>query len=534
MSAGYDYIIVGSGAAGSVLASRLSETRDARILLLEQGRRDKSWLLRLPTGFIKMIGGHRDVHIQESVPQPQIGGRVQTIPQGEVLGGSTSVNAMVYMRGRAGDYDNWAELTGDAGWNWQSMLARFKKQEGNVRLNDEFHNPHGPLKVSDSRHFAEASYRFVQAMQELGYPLVNDFNRGSPNGVGFMQYTIDNARRCSAVDAHLRPVMARPNLEVSISTKVIGLLIEKGRAIGVRLRTASGKIRETRADCEVILAAGSFNSPKLLMLAGIGDPDHLRSHGIGVQSPLPGVGRNLQDHHEVPLLASTRRQLGYFGEDKGIRMLVNGIQYLLFRSGPVSTIGVEATAFTMPDETGDPVMQIYCIPTVYIDRDVAGFKPTAGVTLNANLLRPKARGEVKLHSTNPDDPPLVNPNYLGHEQDLEREINGVRFLREIFKTSVFRDEVAEELLPGKKVRSTEELAEHCRRTVKTGYHPVGTCKMGKDTDDTAVVTPDLRVRGIESLRVVDASVMPVIVSANTNAPTQALADRGADLIIAEA
>jgi choline dehydrogenase len=530
----YDYIIIGSGASGSVIASRLTEMPGARILLLEQGRRDSNPMLRLPAGFIKMIGGHRDVYIHESAPQPSLNGRRQTIVQGQVLGGSTSVNAMVYMRGRAAEYDHWADLTGHEGWNWQNMLARFKKQEGNRRFNDAYHNPHGPLKVSDSNHFAEMSYRFVQAMQELGSPHVLDFNRGRPDGVGFMQYTIDRARRCSVVDAYLRPAMKNSkNLTVRTGAKVSKINIENGRARSVTI--GLGADAETiHAQTEVIVTSGALMTPQLLMLSGIGDPEILKRFDLPVISPLKGVGQNLQDHHEVPILASTHRQMGYFGEDKGWRMVKNGLQYLLFRSGPVSTIGVEATAFVMPDGTGDPIMQIFCIPTIYLDRDVAGFAPTKGVTFNALLLRPKARGTVTLRSANPTDPPLINPNFLGNDHDLDWEIKGIAAMREILKTSVLRDEINQELLPGPDVTDRKTIAEYCRKTVKTGYHPVGTAKMGAESDKMAVLTPDLKVKGIDGLRVCDASIMPVIVSANTNAPVQAIADHAADMIINDA
>lgn len=533
MSKGWDYIVVGAGAAGCVIASRLLELEGARVLLLERGRRDSNPLLRMPSGFIKMIGGHRDVTIHTSVPQPALGGRLQTVPQGTVLGGSTSVNAMVYMRGRRAEYDHWAELSGDEGWGWNSMLRHFMKQEGNRRLNNEHHNPSGPLKVSDTNHSCEMSHLFLLALQELGHPFVHDFNTGRPAGVGFMQYTISHARRCSAVDAHLRPVIGNPRLTVLTGATAVGVKLSKGRAVGVEYRRGT-RSSIAEASSEVILAAGAFESPKLLMLSGIGDSDELREAGVEPRAAIPSVGKNLQDHHEVPVFATTHRQLGYYGEDRGFRMIANGIQYLLFRSGPVSTIGVEATAFVMPDHTGDPLMQIFCIPSAYLDRDVTGAKPGPGVTLNALLLRPKARGWVKLRSSNPADMPLVHPNFLGHPDDIAREIEGLRFSREILATRVLRGEIDQEVLPGPGLVSDADLAEHCKRTVKTGYHPVGTCRMGAANDESAVLGPDLRVKGIEGLRVADASVMPVIPSANTNAPTQAIADRAADLIIAAA
>ena len=533
MSRGWDYVIVGAGAAGCVLAARLLELEGARILLLEQGRRDSNPLLRMPAGFIRMIHGHRDVAIHASVPQPALDGRIQTVPQGVVLGGSTSVNAMVYMRGRKAEYDHWAELTGDPGWNWDSMLGHFRRQEGNRRLNNRHHAPDGPLKVSDTGHACEMSYLFLKALQELGHPYTHDFNTGRPAGVGFMQYTIDRGRRCSAVDAHLRPAERNPRLSVQTGARVERIELAGGRARGVRYRRA-GRTHTAHAECEVIVTAGAFITPQLLMLSGIGDPGHLAGFGIETRVDLPGVGRNLQDHHEVPVFATTRRNLGYFGEDRGFRMLANGLQYLLFRSGPVATIGVEATAFVMPDATGDPVMQMFCIPSAYLDRDVVDIRPGPGVTLNALLLRPKARGWVRLRSADPRDPPLIHPNFLGHPDDLAREIEGLKFSREILATRILAGEVEREILPGPDCRSDDELAAHCRRTVKTGYHPVGTCAMGGAEDPDAVLTPDLRVRGVEGLRVADASMMPVLPSANTNAPTQAIADRAADLVIASA
>ncbi len=531
MSEGWDYIVVGSGAAGCVIASRLLELEGARVLLLEQGRRDISPLLRMPAGFIKMIGGHRDVVIHESIPQPALDGRRQTVPQGVVLGGSTSVNAMVYMRGRSAEYDHWAELTGDQGWGWQSMLGHFMKQEGNRRLNNAHHNPDGPLKVSDTNYACDMSYLFLQALQELGHPYTHDFNVGRPIGVGFMQYTIDHGRRCSAVDAHLRPVLKNPNLTVRTGASVTRVELESGRATGVTYRQ-NGRVRTAHADREVIVTAGAFITPKLLMLSGIGDPQHLAEVGIETKVALPGVGQNLQDHHEVPVFATTHRQLGYFGEDRGLKMLKNGLQYILFGSGPVSTIGVDATAFVLPDETGDPLMQMFCIPSAYLDRDV-DMKPGPGVTINALLLRPKARGWVKLRSDNPDDLPLIHPNFLGHPDDLDREIEGLKFARDILNTKVMKREIDQEVIPGPDRTTDDDLAEHCRRTVKTGYHPVGTCRMGADGDEAAVLTPDLKVRGVEGLRVTDASLMPVLMSANTNAPVQAIADRAADLIVAQ-
>jgi choline dehydrogenase len=268
------------------------------------------------------------------------------------------------------------------------------------------------------------------------------------------------------------------------------------------------------------------------MLSGIGPAEHLREHGIDVKVDLPGVGRNLMDHHEVPIVASTNGAYGYFGEDRGWRMVRNGLQYLLFKSGPVTSNGVEACVFINPDSpTSDASIQLYCVPTVYLDADIADVKPTHGVTLNACLLRPKARGSVRLASADPTAPPLIDPNYLGHPDDLRLSIEGLKYSREILQSPPLRDMIVGEILPGPKAASDAELAAHCRRTVKTNYHPCGTCKMGSDSDPMAVLTPDLRVRGVERLRVIDASMMPAIISGNTNATALAVGDRAVDLII---
>jgi choline dehydrogenase len=284
-------------------------------------------------------------------------------------------------------------------------------------------------------------------------------------------------------------------------------------------------------EAEVILAAGTYASPKLLMLSGIGPADALAQHGIDVRADLPGVGKNLQDHHEAPIVAATKGAFGYFGDDRGLAMLGHGLQYILFRSGAVTTTGVEACAFIDPDGGERPTIQLYCVPTVYLDRDVSGIEPTHGVTLNPCLLRPKARGSLRLASADPFTPPVIDPRYFDHPDDLRLTVAGLRYAREVLATNPVRETIAKELMPGLAAASDADLAAHCRRTVKTNYHPVGTCRMGRASDSEAVVGPDLCVRGIEGLRVVDASIMPAIPSGNTNAPVLAIADKAADLVM---
>jgi choline dehydrogenase len=526
----FDYIIVGGGSAGCVAASRLVRDHDARVLILEAGGHAKSMLVDMPAGFIKFLKGSPYLTFHTPVPQAALGGRRPVIPQGRALGGSSVVNGMVYIRGQAEDYEIWDRETDHAGWSFRHMLPYFKRMEGNQRLGGRMHGVSGPLKVSDHIHRCDLSHAFVAALQEMGVPFNPDFNGGRQSGVGYLQLTTCKGRRCSAYRAFLEPVMDHPNLTVRTDCTVTRVLVEGGRAVGVEY-LRGGRVEQARAGAEVILSAGAYQTPKLLMLSGIGPAEHLREHGIEVKVDLPGVGRNLMDHHEVPIVASTNGAYGYFGEDRGWRMLRNGLQYLLFKSGPVTSNGVEACVFINPDSpTSDASIQLYCVPTVYLDADIADVKPTHGVTLNACLLRPKARGSVRLASADPTAPPLIDPNYLGHPDDLRLSIEGLKYSREILRTPPLKDMVVGEILPGPKAASDEDLAAHCRRTVKTNYHPCGTCKMGSDRDPMAVLTPELRVRGVDGLRVIDASMMPAIISGNTNATALAVGDRAADLI----
>ncbi|HSK39585.1 MAG TPA: GMC family oxidoreductase N-terminal domain-containing protein [Arenibaculum sp.] len=526
----FDYIIVGGGSAGCVAASRLVRDHNARVLILEAGGHAKSMLVDMPAGFIKFLKGSPYLTFHTPIPQKALGGRQPVVPQGKALGGSSVVNGMVYIRGQADDYEIWDRETDRAGWSFRHMLPYFTRMEGNQRLGGVMHGVSGPLKVSDHIHRCDLSHAFVAAVQGLGIPCNPDFNGGRQAGVGYLQLTTYKGKRCSAYRAFLEPVMDHPNLTVETGCMAAGVLFEGERAVGVRY-VQGGTMKEVRASGEVILAAGAYQTPKLLMLSGIGPAGHLREHGIEVKVDLPGVGRNLMDHHEVPIVATTNGAYGYFGEDRGWRMVVNGLQYVLFKSGPVTSNGVEACVFINPDSpSSDASIQLYCVPTVYLDADVAEVKPTHGVTLNACLLRPKARGTVRLASSDPAAPPVIDPNYLGDPEDLRLSIEGLKYSREILKSRPLADIIDREIFPGPDKDSDDDLAAHCRRTVKTNYHPCGTCKMGSDGDPMAVLTPELAVRGVRGLRVIDASMMPVIVSGNTNATALAVGDRAVDLI----
>ena len=530
---GYDFIIVGGGSSGCVAASRLVQEHGARVLLIEAGPTKGHPLLAMPAGYMKFLSRDTYLTMHRTAPQPQLDGRAPVIPQAKLLGGGSAVNAMVYMRGRPADYDGWSAIVGaNAGWSYADLLPYFKAQETNDTFGDAYHGTAGPLQVSHLGFHCEASRAYVKAVQALGYPFNPDFNGASQRGVGFMQHTIDRRRyrRCSAVDAFIRPLGKDPRLTVVTGATVTRLLFEGTRAAGVEY-VKRGRTETAHTAGEVLMAAGTYETPKVLMLSGIGPADQLDRHGIETRVDLPGVGANLQDHHEVPVVATTYGACGHFGQDRGWPMLRNGLAYLLFRSGRVTTTGIEACAFIDPDGRSDETIQLYCVPTVYLDRDVTGLAATHGVTLNACLLRPKARGTVRLRSADPLAPPLIDCRFFGDPDDLHLSISGLRFARDVLATRPLSDMVDREIFPGPEVASDADLAAHCRRTVKTNYHPVGTCRMGRDDDPLAVLDQHLRVRGVEGLRVIDCSLMPTIVSGNTNAPALAIAARAVDVIL---
>jgi len=528
---GYDYIIVGGGSAGCVAAARLVGEFGARVLLLEAGGRDGALVLQAPAGFSRVLGGTKYLTQHQTVPQEQLGNRVQVIPQGKVLGGGSSVNAQAYMRGRAADYDAWGTIAGSDLWSWERILPHFMRAERNQKFNNAFHGCGGTLRVSDPGFVCDLSHLYVQTLQGMGLPFTPDFNQGAPGGVGYPQVTAGGGRRCSAVDAFLRPVLGNPNLVVETGARVQRLLIENGRARGV-VYQRNGEMRTVHTDGEVLLAAGALISPKLLMLSGLGPAEQLRTHGIAVLADLPGVGANLQDHSGVPLIATATGRHGYYGQDHGWRLLVNALEYALFRRGRINTNGVEACSFHVPEDgDGDPVVQVYCVPsTGYVHETVRGAGGSDGLTLHSVLLRPRSVGWVRLNSADPEALPLVNPNYCGNPWDIAHLRAGLRVAREILRAAPLRDIVREEIVPGRAADSDEALDAYVRKSVRTDYHPVGTCRMGRADDAMAVVTDDLKVRGIAGLRVIDASVMPRIVSANTNAPTMAVADRAVTLM----
>ena len=525
----YDYIIVGSGSAGSVLANRLSARPEIKVLLLEAGGSDNSFYVRMPAG-IANLSGPRFNWGYETAPQAAMKGRRMYWPRGRLIGGSSSVNAMVYMRGQPADYDHWRQL-GNAGWSYDDVLPYFKKAERNERLHDSFHGADGPLNVAERPYTNPLSHAFVEAAQQAGLPFNPDFNGALQLGCGLFQVTQKNGRRWSAASAYLHPVAARENLTIVTKAQATRVLIENGRAVGVEY--ARGRRRHTaRAAQEVVLAAGAINSPQLLLLSGIGPAEELRARGVSVVHDLPGVGKNLQDHLNVNIVQRAKRGSALDGKNRGLAPIGVALEYLFYGTGPGTSNVAEAGAFAISAlGAATPDIQYHFIPAQVVNHARTPMDGD-GVTVHACCLRPQSRGEIRLASTDPLQPPVMDPNYLAADYDLKVLIAGLRQGRDILAAQAFKPWLGEERLPGPAVQSNAELEDFIRATAETEYHPVGTCKMG--SDPMAVVDEKLRVRGIERLRVIDASIMPAIVSGNTNAPVIMIAEKAAEMMLAAA
>jgi choline dehydrogenase-like flavoprotein len=525
--AAYDYIIVGAGSAGSVLANRLSAQPEIKVLLLEAGGSDKSLYVRMPAG-IANLAGPRFNWGYETAPQAAMKGRRMYWPRGRLLGGSSSVNAMVYMRGQPADYDHWRQL-GNAGWSFADVLPWFKKAERNERLHDEFHGSDGPLNVAERPYTNPLSHVFVAAAQQASLPFNPDFNGAAQLGVGLFQVTQKNGRRWSAASAYLHPAAARENLTIVTKAQATRVLIEKGRAVGVEYARGR-KRRVVSATREVVLAGGAINSPQLLMLSGIGPAAELRTLGVRVALDLPGVGKNLQDHLNVNIVRRAKRGSTLDGKSRGLAPIGVALEFLFYGTGPGTSNIAEAGAFALSHlGAATPDIQYHFIPAQVVDHARQPMDGD-GVTLHACCLRPQSRGEIRLASSDPLAPPVLDPNYLAADYDLKILIEGLRQGREILAAPAFKPWLEEERLPGPAVQSDAELEDFIRATAETEYHPVGTCKMGSDA--MAVVDEKLRVRGVERLRVIDASIMPAVVSGNTNAPVIMIAEKGADMMLA--
>ena len=524
----YDYIITGSGPAGCVLANRLSADPTVKVLLLEAGGSDRHPYFHMPAGFAKMTKGIASWG-WSTVPQRHLNGRVLWYTQAKVIGGGSSINAQVYARGNAADYDSWAAEEGCTGWSYREVLPYFRRAEDNQRFSDEYHGYGGPLGVSCPVNPLPISEAFLRAAQEYGIPYNPDFNGAKQEGVGHYQVTVRNARRSSAVGAYLNPVRDRKNLTIRTGVLVTRIVVEGGRAVGVEAVAEGGRPELLRCEREVLVTSGGIGSPRLLLLSGIGPADHLRQVGVKVVHDLPGVGTNLQDHLDIYAVAECTGDHTYDNYAKLHRTVWAGIQYLLFRRGPVASTLFETGGFWFADRSArQPDIQFHLGLGSGIEAGVEKLK-NPGLTLNSAFLQPRSRGTVRLQSGDPAAAPLIDPNYWADPYDRRMSLQGLRMAREILQQPALRPFLQAVRSPGPEVVSDEQLAEYAFRTCKTDHHPSGACAMGTGT--LAVVDPDLRVHGLDGLRVCDSSIMPRVPSSNTNAPTIMVGEKASDLVL---
>jgi choline dehydrogenase len=522
MPESFDYVIVGAGSAGCALAARLSEDPSQRVVVLEAGGRDRSPNIKIPAAFAKQFRTKLDWDYSTG-PEPALDGRQLFVPRGKSLGGSSSMNAMMYVRGRPLDYDGWRD-GGCPGWGYEDVLPLFKRAENNERGASEVHGAGGPLNVADQRSPRPLTRRFLEAAQAAGIPANPDINSPEQDGVTITQVTQRNGRRWSCADGYLRPAMKRPNLTVITGAQVLGIVLDGERASGIRWRDRRGREAIARADREVVLCAGAIGSPQILMVSGIGPAEHLGSLGIESRVDSPGVGENLQDHPFVLLNFESTEPESLADAEKPKALA----EWLLRRSGPLTSNVGEAMAFVR-SRPGLPAadLQLLFGPVYYHDH---GFDEHDGhaFALGATLIAPRARGRLRLRSADPLAKPHLLGNHLSDPEDMATMVAGFRMMREIAATEPLASARGRDLVPGEPPESDDEIEAFLRRETELLYHPVGTCRMGDDA--RAVVDPELRVRGVEGLRVADASVMPVITGGNTHAPTVMIGEKAAELI----
>lgn len=519
----YDYIIIGGGSAGCVLANRLSEDPDNKVLLLEAGGPDNNKYINIPTAFYKLFRTQFDWGYYSTAQDALLGRRI-FMPRGKVLGGSSSINAMIYIRGNKEDYNEW-EALGNPGWGFKDVLPYFKKSEDQQRGESDYHGKGGPLSVTDPISPNFMSQLFLKSSQEIQYPQNPDFNAEKQEGFGLFQRTVKKGKRHSTAAAYLKPILKkRTNLKIVTNAMVLKLELKNKEVTGVSYEH-NGQVYTESANKEVVLSAGAINSPQLLMLSGIGPAGHLQELGIEVKHDLPGVGQNLRDHPFVVIAARLAKGRTLDTAEN----LGNMLKYFLLRRGPLTSTIAEACGFvkTRPEFTV-PDMQVFFCPAFLIEH---GFvKPGGdGFTIAPCLVKPKSVGELKLKSANHKDAPLINPNYLAAEEDMLAMIEGYKVAAKLLHSKSFKPYFSNYYRPHDRLHSVSEIKEHIRLNMEAMYHPVGTCKMGNDA--LAVVDSSLKVHGIKGLRVVDASIMPTIIAGNTNAPTIMIAEKAADMIL---
>ena len=525
-----DYVIVGAGSAGCVLANRLSANPDVKVILLEAGGRDLNPWIHIPVGYFKTMHNPAVDWCYRTEPDPGLNGRQLDWPRGKVLGGSSSLNGLLYVRGQPQDYDRWAQM-GNPGWAWDDVLPLFKRSENQERGADDFHGTEGPLSVSNMRLSRPICDAWVEAAQAAGYPFNPDYNGATQEGVGYFQLTTRNGRRCSSAVAFLNPARSRPNLKIVTRAAASRILFDGKRATGVAYRDAGGIEHTVKARVEVILSSGAIGSPQLLMVSGIGEADHLREHGITVRHDLKGVGKNMQDHLQARLVFKCKEPT----LNDEVRSLLDqariAVKYALNRRGPMAMAASLATGFMRTgDHVDTPDIQFHVQPWS-ADSPGAGVHPFSAFTMSVCQLRPESRGMIRLASSDAAVYPKIHPNYLSTETDCRTIVEGIKIARRIARHDPLTDKISEEFRPDAAldVDDYDGTLNWARNNSTTIYHPTGTCKMGQGRD--AVVDARLRVHGIGNLRVVDCSIMPEIVSGNTNAPAIMIGEKASDMIL---
>jgi choline dehydrogenase len=527
----FDFVIVGAGSAGCVLANRLSANSNNSVLLLEAGPRDTNLWIHVPLGYGRLFKEKTVNWMYQTEPEPELDGRRVFQPRGKVLGGSSSINGLLYVRGQHEDYDRWRQH-GNQGWGYDDVLPYFKKAEDQSRGEDEFHGKGGPLPVSDLGHPDPLSAAFITAAAETGLPLNRDFNGASQEGTGFFQTTTRHGRRASAAVAYLRSASGRNNLRIETEALAQRIVFDGRRANAVEFRRA-GVLKMARARKEIVVSGGAFNSPQLLQLSGVGPAELLRRLGIEVVLDAPGVGQDLQDHMQVRVIMRCSRPITLNDiVNNPFRKVLTGLQYAAFRTGPLTiAAGTSGAFFKTNPRLSTPDIQVHFLP-FSTDKMGERLHSFSGFTASVCQLRPESRGSLRIKSADPTAPPEIRINYLSTETDRTANVEGLKILRKILSAPALKPYVVEEVDPGPKVVSDAELLSFCRARGSTIYHPTSTCRMGNDP--LAVLDQRLRVRGIEGLRIVDASVMPDLVSGNTNAVVIMIAEKASDMILQDA
>jgi len=530
-TAEFDYVIVGAGSAGCVLANRLSADGKNSVLLLEAGPKDTNLWIHVPLGYGKLFKEKTVNWMYQTEPEPELGGRQVFQPRGKVLGGSSSINGLLYVRGQHEDYDRWRQR-GNSGWGYDDVLPYFKKAENQQRGGDKYHGVGGPLPVSDLGHPDPLSAAFIDAAAETGLPVNPDFNGATQEGAGFFQTTTRGGRRASTAVAYLRPAKSRSNLHVETAALAHRILFAGRRARAVEYRQG-GVLRTASARKEILVSGGAYNSPQLLQLSGVGPAELLKQHGIDVVLDAPGVGNDLQDHLQVRLVTRCAQRVTLNDIlNHPVRRIMAGARYAAFRTGPLTIAAGTSGAFLKTNpRLASPDVQIHFLP---FSTDKMGEKlhSFSGFSASVCQLRPESRGSLRIRSADPTAPPEIRINYLATETDRNAFVEGIKILRRILAAPALKSFVVEEVEPGPKISSDEEILDFCRQRGSTVYHPTSTCRMGNDP--LAVVDQRLRVRGIEGLRVVDASIMPDLMSGNINAPTIMIAEKASDMILEDA